>query len=190
MRFLIDGYNLLHRLGLVRTRMAPGELAGARRRLISLLEKAYGDDTRLACIVFDAAGSSGKATHQQSDQGVDVRYAGRNEIADDVIEDLIRSHHAPKQLTVISDDHRIQRAARRRACRVLGCADYLEELEQKLRPRPPKAEEDSIEQAAPGPDADFWLQTFAPIERDPELRAFFELDRFRAKGRKGPRKSG
>jgi predicted RNA-binding protein with PIN domain len=176
MRYLIDGYNLLHRLGLMRTRMAPGELAGARQRLISLLIKASGKDARRICIVFDSAGAPAKRPPDQIGQDIDIRFARGGEAADDLIEDLIRSHSAPKQLTVISDDHRLQRAARRRACRVVSCTAYLEETEHKLRspyrkPDPPHA-------PSPVDDRDFWLRAFDSIEQEPELREFFDLDRF------------
>jgi uncharacterized protein len=177
MRVLIDGYNLLHFVGLMRTRMGPGEVARARRSLISLLERAHGAET-LVCVVFDGVGSAADGKGPEMDQGVVVRYAGRNKIADDVIEELIRRHSAPKSLTVVSDDHRIQRAARRRACRSLGCGEYLEELESKLRSKRPPREQPAKAVSRPDADAGFWLETFAPLERDPELRAFFQLDKF------------
>jgi predicted RNA-binding protein with PIN domain len=185
MRFLIDGYNLLHRLGLMRTRMGPGELAGARRRLVSLLKAACGKDAGLICIVFDSAGASPKRGPDQIDQDIDIRFARRGEAADDVIEDLIRSHSAPKQLTVISDDRRLQRAARRRACRVVSCTSYLEEVERKLRPDSPDPKADATAALSPADDAGLWLRTFASIEQDPEFRDFFDLDRFEDTAKKG-----
>ncbi len=184
MRILIDGYNLLHFVGLVRTRMGPGEMERGRRRLISLLERAHGAET-LVYVVFDGVGSAADSKRPELDQGVSVRYAGRNEIADDVIEELIRRHPAPKRLTVVSDDHRIQRAARRRACRSLGCGEYLEELESKLRSKRPPPEQPAKAVSRPDADAAFWLETFAPLERDPELRAFFQLDDFHTHEPKG-----
>jgi predicted RNA-binding protein with PIN domain len=190
MRFLIDGYNLLHRLGLMRTRMGPGELAGARQRLVSLLKKAWGRDVGLICIVFDSAGAAGKRAPDRIDEGVDIRFARRGEAADDVIEDLIRSHSAPKQLTVISDDRRLQRAARRRACRVLSCPSYLEEVERKLRPNSPDRKTEAAGAPSPADDADFWLRTFASIEQDPQLRPFFDLDRFQDADQKGSKNLG
>ena len=51
-----------------------------------------------------------------------------------LIEELIRNEASPRLLTVVSDDHRIQHAARRRGCVVLGCLDYYERLVQR-RPR-------------------------------------------------------
>jgi predicted RNA-binding protein with PIN domain len=188
MRFLIDGYNLLHRLGLMRTRMAPGELAGARQRLVSMLMKACGKDAGLICIVFDSAGAPSKRGPDRIDQEIDIRFARRGEAADDVIEDLIRSHSAPKQLTVISDDRRLQRAARRRACRVLSCTTYLEEMERKLRPDSPDRRADAAGAPSPADDTDFWLRTFASMEQDSEFREFFDLDRFRDTGQKRTKK--
>jgi uncharacterized protein len=189
MRFLIDGYNLLHRLGLMRTRMGPGELAGARQRLVSLLTKAFGSDANSICIVFDSAGASAKRAPDRIEKDIDIRFARRGEVADDVIEELIRAHSAPKQLAVISDDHRLQRAARRRACRVLSCTSYLEEVERKIRPNGPDRPADAGDAPAPADDAEFWLRTFASMEKDPELREFFELYRFQDTSEKGRKSS-
>jgi predicted RNA-binding protein with PIN domain len=185
MRYLIDGYNLLYRLGLMRARMGPGELAGARQRLVSLLMRASGKDAGQICIVFDSAAASAKRAPDRTDQGIDIRFAGRGEAADDLIEDLIRGHSAPKQLSVISDDRRLQRAARRRACRVVGCAAYLEDIENKLRPHFPHRKADPARAALPVDDRDFWIRTFDSMEEEPELREFFDLDRFEDTGKDG-----
>jgi uncharacterized protein len=189
MRFLIDGYNLLHRLGLMRNRMAPGELAGARQRLVSLLTKAWGKDAGTICIVYDSAGAPARRAPDRNNQDIDVRFARRGEAADDVIEEVIRNHSAPKQLTVISDDHRLQRAARRRACRVQSCTSYLEEMEHRLRPNSPDRRADPAGAPSPAEDANFWLQTFASIEQDPQLREFFDVDRFPDREEKKPKSS-
>jgi len=43
-----------------------------------------------------------------------IRYATDYPDADTLIEELIQQHDAPRRLLVVSSDHRIQRAARRR----------------------------------------------------------------------------
>jgi hypothetical protein len=54
-------------------------------------------------------GSSGAQKH-----GLQIEFAPRGTEADDVMEELIRSHSSPRALKVVSSDHRLHRAARRR----------------------------------------------------------------------------
>ena len=52
--YLIDGYNLMHMLGMIRKRIGPGELEAARRRLLDFLVTAFAADVQQVTIVFDA----------------------------------------------------------------------------------------------------------------------------------------
>jgi len=127
MRYLIDGYNLAHRLTLRAGQVSKSELAQARTNLIKFLAQHHGDEAGKVTVVFDAV-SARNIESKQTVHGIDVRMAV-GESADDVIERLIKNQSAPKQLTVVSDDHRVQAAGRRRGCRVLECQEYLDFLE-------------------------------------------------------------
>lgn len=90
--------------------------------------------------------------------GITVLFA-IGEQADDLIERLIKSHAAPKKLTVVSDDHRIQQAGRRRGCPIAGCSAYLDQLERGLAATPP---EPVIEVKTELGTLDEWLAVFEP----------------------------
>src|SRR5437660_754201 len=132
---LIDGYNLLHAMGLLRGRAGPTGLEKARLGLLGLLRAVYGSQASAVTVVFDAANAPPDAPEEGEYQGIHVRFAVKQEEADDVIERLIRSDSAPRRLTVVSDDHRIRDAAERRHCTVSGCTEYLEWLERHRRKR-------------------------------------------------------
>ena len=106
--------------------------------------------------------------------GVHVKYP-QGQTADDLIEDIIRADPSPRFLTVVSDDHRIQHAARRRGCKVLGCLDYYEQTLDPNRPRPPAA----APEAPAKPDSSTpeemqrWLDAFADVDDDPQMRDGF-----------------
>jgi hypothetical protein len=173
MRYVIDGYNLLHAVGLLRGKAGPRGLEKARRALLGRLHGSLGPEAAAVTVVFDAARAPAGNPAQEDNQWIHVRYTLRRE-ADDLIEDLIRQDSAPRQLTVISDDRRIRDAARRRRCPVLGCLDYLEEL-QRRRPQPgprpePPAKPDHLSAA----EARRWLEEFADVEKDPKLREAFD----------------
>src|SRR5262245_38157603 len=110
MLYLIDGYNLLHVLGIARHKGA--SLAQARARLLGRLHGALGDEGKNVTVIFDAAHAPPGADAEQEYHGIQVRFAVGEYEADDLIEQLIKKASAPKQLTVVSDDHRIQQAAR------------------------------------------------------------------------------
>jgi predicted RNA-binding protein with PIN domain len=135
-RYLIDGYNLAHALGGLEGRVGPAGLERARKRLLDHLAAAHGGAAGEVTIVFDARGAR-RLGAQEVVGGLDVRYA-LDEEADDLIERLVRAHSAPKQLAVVSDDRRVQAAARRRGGTPLGCQAYLDLLDrlQAARPAP------------------------------------------------------
>src|SRR5438477_11517341 len=111
MSYLIDGYNLLHAMGLLGGRVGPTGLEKARLGLMGLLRAVYGEQAATVTVVFDAAHAPPGTPEAEDYQGIHVRFAVRQEQADDLIEALIHRESSPRQLTVVSDDHRIQRAA-------------------------------------------------------------------------------
>ena len=112
---LIDGYNLLHAAGLARETYGPGDLERARDRLISRVRQLL-DERQIArtVIVFDAKESVTFHGSAADVEGVRVVFPDRGVEADTVLEEMIRSHSAPKQLRVVSSDHRVRSAASRR----------------------------------------------------------------------------
>jgi predicted RNA-binding protein with PIN domain len=169
---LIDGYNLLHALGLP---AGKADLKEARSRLLGLLRAWHGDEAGKVTVVFDAACPPRGAPAEFYYQGIRVLFAVAYDEADDLIEVLIRRSPAPRHLTVVSDDHRIQQAARRRECAVLGCAAYLDWLDQQKRPRPaPPPATPAKPQAVSEEEARHWLQEFAELERGPEMKELFD----------------
>ena len=169
MRYLIDGYNLLHAMGLLSGKAGPHGLEKARLALLGHLLGTHQADVAAVTVVFDASRARRAAVPEEDYHGIHIWYALDSE-ADDVIEDLIQQEATPGQLTVISDDHRIQQAARRRRCPMLGCMDYLDEMERLRRPKPP-AEENSLKPEHLSDDETrHWLREFADLIEDPKVR--------------------
>ena len=136
MRYLIDGYNLLHAMGVLAGRVGPHGLEKARLALLGRLLALHADDPGRVTVVFDAARARAGAEREQEYNGLHILYALREE-ADDVIEAIIRRESTPRQLTVVSDDRRLKEAARRRQCPALGCLDYLEQVGRPTSPPHP-----------------------------------------------------
>src|SRR4051794_36137655 len=113
MTFLIDGYNLLFALGLAGKRTDPKLFEAARGRLLDWVHAAHGTNVGAVTVVFDGVNAPEGSTPVHSDRGLHVRFAV-GQLADDVIEEIIRADRHPDRLTVVSSDHRIQNAAKRR----------------------------------------------------------------------------
>lgn len=172
--YLIDGYNLLHAMGALHPQVAPGELERARKRLISLLKGSFGDDAVNVTVVFDAHRRAGGLPEQSMDHGIQVLFAVGRPEADDLIEEIIRSTSVPRQLTVVSNDHRIQTAAQRRRCPVLDCEQFLRILENR-RPQPPPTASIDTKPAAPSEgETHYWVREFANLADDPAFEELFD----------------
>jgi hypothetical protein len=89
-----------------------------------------------------------------------------------LIEKLIAGEGAPRGLTVVSSDRRIQEAARRRGCIFWSCDEYLEwsAMNGHDPPRPPKLP-DKPDSLSPE-ETELWKKEFADLDNDPELREF------------------
>jgi len=171
MRYLIDGYNLLHAMGVLQGRVGPTGLEKARLRLLGLLRGTYGDQAADVTVVFDAAGAPPGSQEEEAYQGIHLRYAVHQPEADDLIETLIRQDSAPRQLAVVSDDHRLQQAGRRRHCVVLGCQDYLDALDRHRQSSQQRLRETPEKTPLPGQaETQHWLKEFADLEEDPDWR--------------------
>ena len=120
MGLLIDGYNLLHESGLLGRGRGPQQLERARSALLRFLENSLDEAERAATIVvFDAKNAPHGVPRASRHAGIEVLFAAEHAEADDLLEELIRADSAPRQLTVVSSDHRLQRAARRRKAKAV-----------------------------------------------------------------------
>src|SRR5947209_20370372 len=105
MAFLIDGYNLLHVLGTVSKKAAPGELERARLELLKLLHSHFREQAATVTVVFDSAKAPRGSTPEQDYEGVHVVFAEAGLQADDVIEKFIQREQLPESLVGMSNDH-------------------------------------------------------------------------------------
>jgi len=162
---LIDGYNLIHEGGIVARRGGPGDLHRARLALANILAFSLPPETlRQTVVVFDAAAAPWGLPRELVHRGVLMRFADRGREADDLIEELIAADSAPKRLVVVSSDHRLHRAARRRGAKAIDSEPWLRRLfeERRIRQAPADARPDAAEsKPIPQPDdIEAWLHCF------------------------------
>lgn len=142
MTFLIDGYNLLNCAGITSEAGAPYSLEASRVAIAKFLRDALTDvELERTTVVFDGREAPPGLPRRVQLLGVDVRFSKRGEEADDLLETLIRANHAPRQLTVVSSDHRVQRAARRRRARAVDSEVWYNEIRAAHRSKTEAAAE-------------------------------------------------
>lgn len=159
--FVIDGYNLIHALGLLCGKAGPGDLERSRRLLLERLQAGFSGRAAQVTVVFDASRGPGAIAHDLP--GITCIYTPGDREADDVIEDLIRAAAVPRQLAIVSSDRRLKEAASRRGAIAMSCSHFLDWLEQPLPAAAPPVQD---EKGLPGPDDDRLLQEFKHLDDD------------------------
>lgn len=137
MAILIDGYNLLHGTDLFGSGRGAGTLQASREALIGFVLAAV-DPRELSrtTIVFDAKEAPpGLPDTFHLRDGLTILYARNYADADELLEELIQRDHAPKKLTVVTSDRRVQRAADRRRALVVESRDWYTAMRQQLAER-------------------------------------------------------
>ncbi len=154
MPLLIDAYNVLHVVGVL-----PPELAGIDLEELAALIAGSRFRTESTILVCDGVPKS----HRVASPRVEVLFAGPGVKADDLIIRLVQRSSAPKRLTVVTSDHEIARAARRRRAVVLSSEAFLERLAEDQRGRPgrgPSRYRRSSDHPADRRQVEHWLRVF------------------------------
>jgi predicted RNA-binding protein with PIN domain len=160
--FLIDGYNLMHAVGLLRSGAPAGTLERARSRFLDWLADAADGRAAKLRVVFDAQAAP-VASPEADHRGVRVRFSFRC-TADDEIEELLAAEPVPARVTVVSNDSRVREAGRRRGSVTLTCEEFvdwtlLESTREADAPRSPQP--DKPEPAATAEEMAAWLAAFS-----------------------------
>ncbi|MEX0703087.1 MAG: NYN domain-containing protein [Planctomycetales bacterium] len=167
---IIDGYNLMHAVGMARADYGPGGLEKQRNRFLAwLVRNVPRSQQARTTVVFDAHEAPPGLPRHGSVEQIAVRFAAPGEDADSLIEELIAGHSAPRQVLLVSSDHRLQRAARRRRARFSDSDAFIERLARQAASR-----EKQRQRAAENPPAKEggtlgaeevagWLAEFGPV---------------------------
>lgn len=150
MALLIDAYNVLFASPSLPGRHDTGSATGLCRAL---------DTVRKGRVVVVADGSPKPDDRANMNTGgVKLIFSGKGREADDVIEDLIEAEADPRNLIVVSSDHRLQRSAQRRGASFMDAQVFLREFVAALHSRDrPHA---GPEKPHHTPDTAAWMRMF------------------------------
>jgi predicted RNA-binding protein with PIN domain len=143
MTLLIDGYNLLHASGVFPAESAMPTLENARLALLDFLaESLPAKQIERTTVAFDALSAPPGLPWEMTHRGLAVRFARRGGSADELLEELIAAEPDPRNLLVVSSDHRVQRAARQRGASFADSEHWHRQLlsDNAARSRPPQTD--------------------------------------------------
>jgi predicted RNA-binding protein with PIN domain len=174
MALIIDGYNLLHASGILGRGRGPGGLERSRNALLNFLAESLDEPQRAqTVVVFDARDAPPGLPRSLDHRGLKVRFAEKGSEADELIEQLIAADSAPRRLTVVSSDHRLHRAARRRRAKPIDSDRWYAEIVQQRIERARRdmapllqqpGHQKPLEPVSEG-EVQFWLKQFG-VESD------------------------
>lgn len=125
---LIDGYNLMHASGVFGSG-GRTSLENSREALLDWLGQVLSEAQRKrTTIVFDAREAPPGLPKSANRHGLRIQFAPRHSDADEMLEEMIRKHSSPRKLTVVSSDHRLHRAARRRKATPVDSDRWIAEV--------------------------------------------------------------
>lgn len=164
MNFLIDGYNLMHAIGLVRQGLPEGGLERARLRFLNWLSAGMGGRSETIRVVFDAQNVSRRSPESEH-RGIRVLYSF-HQTADDLIEELLAGQSGHEKVTVVSNDSRLRIAAQRSRASMFTCeqfVDWLITVPHQSQNPPPVPEKP--EQGASADELAEFLEAFSVPKR-------------------------
>jgi len=128
MRFVVDGYNVAHRLFGRDSRKATQEqLRDALLRRV----RRFATRRRRVTVVFDGVPGPGARGVPRGTGDMEIVYAPS---ADDEIVDLVRRSDAPDRLRVVSRDREVTGRAVQLGARIVRVVDFLDWLDDVAGP--------------------------------------------------------
>jgi len=132
--FLIDGYNLWWNTGEFGPDNDDGTLQGARDSLTNWLITTLPANLRKKTVlVFDAKNPPPNRGFLFDRSGITIHFAVGYPDADTLMEEYISIHHAPRNLTVVTSDHRIQRAAKRKRATAIDADRWARHIQHQFQ---------------------------------------------------------
>ena len=152
MNYIIDGFNLGHKIPNAASLLKKGETEKAIPIILNHISaRLRGVDG--ITVVFD--GKSGATSTPHSYGKIRVKFSRKPQTADDIIRAFIRNEPNPKNWTVISSDNEIIFTARDMGALVLSATQFASPLNT-----PSKQKNDSEKYDPQNVDVDSWLKLF------------------------------
>lgn len=155
MPIFIDGYNLLCAI-----QKASDEFESMGDvRLCRILGRYLSLTNQKGRIIFDGTGPPDKSRFDDI-SNLEVLFVGRDTDADTVIEDSIRASTAAKNLTIVSNDRRVQKATRTRKAVLIKSEAFWTVVQKELSRKRPAKEPAEKRQGLSESETEQWMKFF------------------------------
>jgi predicted RNA-binding protein with PIN domain len=159
-KLLIDGYNLLHKDGVLKN-LAERSLEAAREELLASIANYRTGGIEIV-VVFDGQGASG---HRKSSSrpGIQVRFSRPPKTADQVILEILEKESRRSSLTVVTSDKKdIGRIAAAEGVRWISSETFLRRLGRTGSKGRRREREHEKPPATSPAEVEYWLKRFDP----------------------------
>ncbi len=153
--YLIDGYNLGHKIPEVRRLLNKKDFYRAIERIIHIVQRQINTRRHRVIIVFD--GKKGVFDYPRSASSVEVLFSRKPQEADDIIRAILRKESEPSQWMVISSDNEILKTARDLGARYTRSEAFYASQNST---RKTTSDESGIKYNPENVDVNYWLHLF------------------------------
>lgn len=160
--YLIDGYNLGHKIPQVKQFLNQQNFAAAIEAIIQAVQQRLNSRKNRVIIVFD--GKRGVFASPAGITSIEIKFSRKPQEADDVIRQYLRRAKDTSDIVVISSDRAIINSARDLGAQALTSEEFYFSKKQKK-----SGSNSSALNEKPDPeqvDLDYWLEQFK--QRDDE----------------------
>jgi len=125
MHYLIDGYNLIHRIDSYRSKLGKS-LEEARQTLLIQLSSFRAASGSEITIVFDGAASGGSLR-----SGISILFSNLPNKADELIKRMVDQNKSKQSLTVVSSDREVTWYAKGCGCSIMTAESFYQKMKTR-----------------------------------------------------------
>lgn len=154
--YLIDGYNLGHKIPQVKQFLNQQDFAAAIETIIQVVQQRLNTRKNRVIIVFD--GKKGIFEQPSFATTIEIKFSRKPQEADDVIRQFLRKTSDTSDTVVISSDRAIINSAKDLGARSVTSEEFYASKKQKLSGR--TSMENNEKPDPDQVDLDYWLEQF------------------------------
>ncbi len=160
--YVIDGYNLAHKIPEVARFLKKKDFYSAIDRLVHIVQSRLNVRRNRVIIVFD--GKKGVFAYPHNTYAVEIRFSRKPQEADDVIRELLRHQSDTSNWIVISSDNEILKTARDLGAHFIRSESFYQTSD--VSKHHDAARETKEKYNPQNIDLDYWLTVFGSDEND------------------------
>lgn len=154
MRYIIDGYNMIRKIDVLRAHDAQS-LEKGRQALIIQLSSFRMKSKAEITVVFD-----GQKSSLSSQSGITVRFSNLPNKADEMIKKLVDQNKKAPETTVVSSDNEVMWYAKGCGCKVERSEDFYKKIIESKRTMTVKDLEDKDNPQLSSKEIRKWMALF------------------------------